>query len=91
MVASRWAKVVAVAGASPGWLHWLARVQGGRLYLIAVNDGDREGQVVFKLPATPKAIRVLGEVRALKPSGTMLPVSLPRLALQCYEIELTAQ
>ena len=82
---------VTLAGASPGWLHWLARVQGGKLYIIAVNDGDGEGKVAFTLPATPKAVRELGENRAIEPDGATLQVLLPRLAVQCYEIELAAQ
>jgi hypothetical protein len=46
-----------------------------------------EGHVVFQLPATPKAIRVLGEDRALEPRGATLRILMPRLAVQCYEIE----
>jgi len=83
--------VVTVAGASPGWLHWLARVHRDRLYVIAVNDGDGEGHVIFQLPTTPKAIRVLGEDRAIEPMGATLQVLVPRLAVQCYEIELAAR
>jgi hypothetical protein len=82
---------VTVAGASPGWLHWLARAQGGKLYIIAVNDGDGEGKVAFTLPATPKAVRELGENRVIEPDGATLQVLLPRLAVQCYEIELAAR
>ncbi len=81
---------VTVAAASPGWLHWLARAHDGKLYLFAVNDGDGEGTVAFTLPSTPKAVRELGENRAIQPDGSRLEVRLPRLAVQCYEIEIAA-
>ena len=77
-------------GGPPAWLHWLVRRHEGSLYLIAVNDGDGQGKVVFNLPATPKRIRELGENRMIEPDGPRLQVSLPRLAVQFYEIELSA-
>jgi hypothetical protein len=82
---------VTVAEAVPGWLHWLARAQAGKLYLFAVNDGDGEGKVAFKLPGTPKVIRELRENRTIETDGATLQLWLPRLAVQCYEIELAAQ
>jgi hypothetical protein len=83
---------VTVAGAAPGWLHWLARVHGGKLYLVAVNnDGDGDGSVAFRLPAVPTAVRELGENRIVESDGAALPVHLPRLAVHCYEIELTSR
>jgi hypothetical protein len=82
---------VTVAGNTPGWLHWLARVHGGKLYLVAVNDGDGEGPVAFRLPAVPTAVRELGENRIVESDKAALPVHLPRLAVHCYEIELTSR
>jgi len=78
---------VTVAGPRPGWLHWLSRSRDGKLYLVAVNDGDGEGTVAFQLPAVPRAIRELGTDRPLEANQATLRVQLLRLAVQCYEIE----
>lgn len=79
---------VTAAGDAPGGFHWPARVRHGKLYFIAVNDGDGEGTVAFRLPAVPTSARELGENRLVEMEGATLPVRLPRLAVQCYEITL---
>jgi hypothetical protein len=79
--------VIGIQAARPPWLHWLARSHAGKLYLVAVDDGDGEGTIVFRLPLIPKSVRVFGENRPLQPTGTSLPVELPRLAVRCFEIE----
>jgi hypothetical protein len=82
------APAVRLEGNRPRWLHWLARSHAGKLYLMAVNDGDGAGPVLFRLPATPKSIRLLGEDRPIPSQSDLLQVDLPRLSVQCYEIEL---
>ncbi len=83
------AAAVTVAGARPPWLHDLVRTRGGKLYLVAVNDGDGEGRVAYRLPMAPHQVRLLGENRPIAAQGATLSIDLPRLAVQCYEIELT--
>jgi hypothetical protein len=68
--------------------HRLARVHAGKLYLAAVNDGDGEGAVLFRLPSLPASIRLLGDNRPVPLAGTKLQVQLPRLAVQWFEIKL---
>ncbi|MGO8748640.1 MAG: hypothetical protein ACLQNE_21935 [Thermoguttaceae bacterium] len=82
------APAIHVEGDRPRWLHWLARRHAGKLYLAAVNDGDGEGAVLFRLPSIPASIRLLGDNRPLPPAGTQLRMELPRLAVQWFEIEL---
>jgi hypothetical protein len=72
--------------AAPRWLHWLARRHQGKLWLIAVNDGDGEGEVTFVLPAQVPSVTVLGEARAIRPEGRVFQDAFGRLALHIYEI-----
>jgi len=78
---------IGIQGARPRWLHWLARSHAGKLYLVAVNDGDGEGRIIFRLPSIPKGVRVFAEHRPIQLTGTSLQVELPRLAVRCFEIE----
>lgn len=34
----------------PGWLRWIARRHQGTIYVVAVNDGDGEGEFALGLP-----------------------------------------
>ena len=56
------------------------------LWLIAVNDGDGEGQFTFVLPAEVPSVTVVGEARAIRPEGRVFRDTLGRLALHIYEI-----
>lgn len=73
---------------APRWLHWLARRHGGKLYVFAVNDGDGQGTVTFRLPEPPRSIRALGEDRQLRADGGLFQDELRRLDVHIYEIEL---
>jgi len=72
--------------AAPGWLHWLARCHQGKLWLVAVSDGDGEGEITFALPAQVPSVTVVGEARAIRPEGRVFRDALGRLALHIYEI-----
>jgi hypothetical protein len=72
--------------AAPRWLHWLARCHQGKLWLIAVSDGDGEGEVTFVLPAEVPRVTVVGEARAIRPEGRVFRDALGRLTLHIYEI-----
>jgi hypothetical protein len=78
---------IRVEGEPPCWLHWLVRKSSGKTYLMAVNDGDGEGTVAFRLPSIPKSVRLLGEDRPIQPAGALFSVELPRLAVRCFKIE----
>jgi len=78
---------IRVEGQQPGWLHWLCRKSAGKLYLVAVNDGDGEGVVRFRLPAERKSVRLLGENRPVPCHGDSIPLELPRLAVRCLQID----
>lgn len=93
----RWAPIVLsvetpppvkIVGDTPAWLHWLTRVEKGKLYLVAASDGDGEGEVAFELSAVAKSIRAVTDDRPRTPTGSTLRISLPRLDVQGYEIEL---
>jgi hypothetical protein len=70
------------------WLNWTARTHRGKLYLVAVNNGDGEGEVTFTLPRVPRSIRVLGEGRSIPPRGASLHDDLSKLAVRIYEVDL---
>jgi hypothetical protein len=72
----------------PTWLHWLARSHAGKLYVAAVNDGDGEGRVAFRLPTVPRRIRMLGQNNTMPADQAGFQDELPRLAVRVYEIEL---
>jgi len=70
----------------PAWLRCLVRRHGGKLYVIAANDGDGEGQVTFALPAVPHRIRELSDDRPIDVEGPSFADELGRLAVKIYEI-----
>jgi len=74
-------------GQPPQWLHWFVRQHQGRLYLIAVNDGDGQGRVTFQLPADSGPIREMSEDRTIKPENGAFTDNLAPLAVYLYEIE----
>jgi hypothetical protein len=73
-------------GRRPAWLHVLVRRWRGKLYLIAVNDGDGEGSVKFRLSGAVRAVRELGGDRVLDPEAGGFQDHLPRLAVRRYEV-----
>ncbi len=82
------AEPITVDGAPPAWLHCLVRGHDGKLYLIAVNDGDGEGDVTFRLPAGVKTVREMSADRALESGDRTFRDRLPPLAVHLYEITL---
>ncbi|HUT88578.1 MAG TPA: hypothetical protein VMY37_03725 [Thermoguttaceae bacterium] len=72
----------------PGWLNWTARTHAGKLYLVAVNNGDGEGQVTFTLPGAPRSVHVVGEDRSITPQGASFRGELGKLSVRIYEVEL---
>ena len=82
------AAVTVDGGVSPAWLHCLVRLHGGKLYVIAVNDGDGEGEVTFRLPAKASRVCETSENRIIEPEdGLVFHDRLPPLAVHVYEIE----
>ncbi len=75
-----------VSAETPGWLHWTARAKDGKLYLFAVNDGDGEGAVRFKLPKTPKQVQGLLADTQPKLDGSVIEDQSKRFGFQVYEI-----
>ena len=70
------------------WLHYLVRRHEGRLYIIAVNDGDGEGSATFHLPGPATAVRVMNEERTLPLTDeTAFTDAFEKLALHVYEVE----
>lgn len=82
---------ISIEGNRPKWLRTVTRTRSGKLYLVAVNDGDGEGRVEFRLPATVKSVRLLGGNRPVQTQDARLSIELPRLAVQCYEIDVAVQ
>jgi hypothetical protein len=76
------------ASARPAWLHSLVRSRAGKVYLIAVNDGDGEGRITWSLPARAKCIRVRSENREIGATGSTFTDELKRLAVRVYEIQM---
>jgi hypothetical protein len=77
----------AAAGGRPGWLHTLVRKHQGKLYLVAVNDGDGEGRLRWSLPNAARSIRALGTDTTLAPAGNQFVDELPKLAVKVYELQ----
>jgi len=71
----------------PGWLNWTARTHAGKLYLVAVNNGDAEGTVTFRLPGVVRSVHVVGEDRSIRPQGPSFRDELGKLAVRVYEVE----
>jgi hypothetical protein len=79
--------IVAGDGTPPDWLHYLVRRHDGKLYLVAVNNGDGEGEVAFQLPAAVHSVRETSENRVIESSGAVFRDRLAPLAVHLYEIE----
>ena len=78
---------VAAGQESPRWLRWTVRCQGGKMWIVAANDGDGEGAISFTLPWQPRSIAVAGENRTIRPEGKTFHDALRPLAVHIYEIE----
>jgi len=78
-------------GQPPTWLHWIVRKHGSKLYIIAVNDGDGEGNVSFQFPVAIESVRELTETRKVDSENRALEDHLDRLSVQIYEIKLKQQ
>lgn len=81
-------KVETASSQQPKWLRALAKSHNGKLYLIAANDGDGEGQIRFTLPSAPRSIRELSEGRTIGATGTSFQDQSPKLSVKIYEIEV---
>jgi len=80
-----------VPAAGPGWLNWTARTHAGKLYLVAVNNGDGEGTVTFALPGAPQTVHVVGEDRSIRPQGATFRGELGKLTVRIYEVEFPSR
>jgi hypothetical protein len=74
--------------AQPTWLHTLVRCHQGRLYLVAVNDGDGEGRITWTLPTPPTRVRVRGQATPFAPAGNTFADVWKPLDVRVYEIEM---
>jgi hypothetical protein len=72
----------------PAWLHWLARSQGGKLYLFAVNNGNGEGRATFSFGRKIKTVTVPAENRTIQPDGQGFKDEFRKLDVRMYELEL---
>jgi len=73
---------------APRWLRWTARSHDGKLWIVAANDGDGEGEVSFTLPSQPRSISVAAENRTIRPEGNTFRDAFRPLAVHIYEIAL---
>ena len=80
-----------VPAAGPGWLNWTARTHAGKLYLVAVNNGDGEGTVTFALPGAPQTVHVVGEDRSIRPQDATFRDELGKLTVRIYEVEFPSR
>jgi len=71
----------------PEWLHCLARSHGGKLYLIAVNDGDGEGRVTFTLPPQVRTVRMLDADKPLPLDKSVFQDDFRKLDVRIYEAQ----
>jgi hypothetical protein len=81
------AAAVSAPSEAPKWLHPLVKRHEGKVYLIAVNDGDGEDMVRFTLPAAPRSIRELSENRVIPADGRSFQDRSPKLSVRFYEIQ----
>ena len=73
-------------GEPPAWLHWLVRRHLDKIYVIAVNDGDGDGNVSFQLPSAIDSVRELTEARVIEQNVHSFDDRLDRLSVRIYEI-----
>ena len=73
------------------WLHVLVRRRDDRIYVMAVSDGDGEGQARFLLAEDVGEVRVLNENRTIQAEDSTFTDSFEKLAVHLYEIEMGAE
>ncbi|MBC8872672.1 MAG: hypothetical protein H8E44_24835 [Planctomycetes bacterium] len=73
-------------GGPPAWLHWFVRRHLGKLYVIAVNDGDGEGNATFHFFVPIDSVRELTQARAIEPNARSFDDRLDRLSVGIYEV-----
>ncbi len=69
------------------WLHWTARSQAGKLYIMAVNNGDGKGNVSFKVPGKYRTAKVLGEDRFISLKQGVLSDRFDTMDVHIYQLE----
>jgi hypothetical protein len=74
-------------GEPPKWLHWLVRRHGGKTFLLAVNDGDGEGNVTFEFPTVVREVRELSERRVVPAEPQSFSERFGQLDVQLYEVK----
>jgi len=75
-------------GRPPAWLHWIVRKHRGNLYIVAVNDGDADGNTIFQFPMAIDSVCELTETREIDPEDRGFKDHFDRLSVQIYEIKL---
>ena len=73
-------------GGAPEWLHWTTRRHNGKVYLLAVNDGDGEGRVRFNLPGNATDVREFSTDRRITVQEGVIEDTFTPLAVHLYEI-----
>ena len=70
---------------APTWLHWTVRQQANRIYVFAVNDGDGEGSVTFRIGNLGSAdVVVASEKRILHAANGSFTDDFRRLDVHTY-------
>ena len=71
----------------PTWLHLLVRRHAGKTYLIAVNDGDGEGEIRFTMPERPERVLIDGKLLSLAAESPSFTDTSPKLVEKIHEIK----
>jgi hypothetical protein len=69
------------------WLHWMVRLHGGKLYLVAASDGRGHGKATFRLPRPPGRIEVRGEDRSIAARAESFADTFAPRAVHVYEMD----
>ncbi len=71
------------------WLHWIAKKYNGKLYIMAVSDGEGEGEATFTLKKAIKSVKTVnGSDRTIVPTGSGFSDNFKKHDVNIYEIEM---
>ncbi len=70
-----------------GWLHYMVRRLGGKVYLFVVNDGPRAGRATFALGSYPRQVSLRGQGRLTLDDSPYLRCAVEPFGVNVYEIQ----
>lgn len=68
------------------WMNWLVRSYKGKLYILAVNNGDKEGTTTFSISKNIHKVTVIGKNRTIVPVKNRFKDKFKKFDFRIFEV-----